>query len=230
MLMPAQYAPLPSTTHRSPISAVASSRSAIVSGSPGAGVIRSPLSQQWPTTTYFLVPAAVPPLRFTTTSGCCAPYLRRGATLRVSCCVRERRTRSVARRTARGAALPSCPRPASGTCAWTSSQCPASKRTMHVASAPGTGIHAHTRTHSARAWMTLTMAQELASRKVPGSISRCSCVVERLPASAPRQLRGAASAVAGAPCGPSRWRTPRTRRARARPQQPAPCPDRGCEG
>lgn len=43
---------LPSMTQRSPMSAATSSRSSMVSGSPGAGDSKSPLSQQWPTMTY----------------------------------------------------------------------------------------------------------------------------------------------------------------------------------
>ena len=79
------------------MSAATSSRSEMVSGSPGAGDSKSPLSQQWPTITYlfswatlrqsapgiasrvseigthFLVGPVTAPLRLTTTSGCCAP-------------------------------------------------------------------------------------------------------------------------------------------------------------
>mmetsp|Transcript_12612 Transcript_12612/g.45357 ORF Transcript_12612/g.45357 Transcript_12612/m.45357 type:complete len:332 (-) Transcript_12612:436-1431(-) len=73
--MPAQYAPAPSTTNRSPRSTSPIARSAISSASSGPGVIRSPLSQQCPTTTYFSVPSgSFPVAADTVTSGCCAAY------------------------------------------------------------------------------------------------------------------------------------------------------------
>jgi hypothetical protein len=77
----------------------------------------------------------------------------------------------------------------------------------------------------ARAWMVDTMEHELASRKVPGSISRCSCVVRRWRRNVSQNVdaRWEQRRFQCAPCGQSRWRTPRSCRARARPPPPGPC-------
>ena len=72
--MPAQYAPAPPMTTASPSFVCVNIRGCKPSGSSGAGVNTSPLSQQCPTIIYSSIPRSSSSVG-TTAIGCCAPYM-----------------------------------------------------------------------------------------------------------------------------------------------------------
>ena len=213
------------------MSAATSSRSEMVSGSPGAGDSKSPLSQQWPTITYLFFEGNVAAV----SAGHCDPRERNrhallgGARHRaVALDHPERVLRAVAagarssaharaciacaggRRTARGAALPSCRSPASGTSATRCRPCPAQAN--------------QSERESCEIWRMPSARARLHDGHDGAGVGQQECsgldlqVQLKGPRSVSVQISQASSPQNGgcAPCGRFRWRRPRRRLSRAR--------------